>query len=488
MRGLKNYLNQVVYELMQAIIPLIPLAYLTHVLGINSFGLSAWAIGSMDLLCLLFLGSSSLFGQNLLRNNPDETEATVFWNVVVIRVLATLVAAIIFGGFVWWQGQTNGLYQAHHDLLQASLLLLVGSALDFSWYFIGTKRPLRPLLQATSTKVLFLMLVLILVKTPNNFNNYVLLIGWTRIVGNLFLLFQLPPTLNKQIHWHIGTYLGQWLKNLTHVLGFELFALSGLVIAAIKSPTEIAGMGYYEAALQLTQVGIVLVITIGVSTLPRFYQIYQQNNYQKLIEHIDNAVESVTAVGVPLMFGTAATAVQFNTWFLGQGFSAVGLFMTALAPLILLLGWNTILGGQFLYLAGQARVINFTLWLGLFINITIAWLLVPRYGLFGSIYALLITELMIFAIQLYYAREVIAFGRIIALMSKYLVTGSLMYLTILVTTYNWPPYPSTTVFQIGLGTILYFIGIILLRSTLVKKFERICKSYLKVIRRRYRTE
>ena len=112
-------------------------------------------------------------------------------------------------------------------------------------------------------------------------------------------------------------------------------------------------------------------------------------------------------------------------------------------------------------------------------------LFIPKYGLFGAIYALLISEFLIFLIQLFYAREVIAFGRIVAITSKYLVTGLLMYLVIIVSTYNWPAYPSTTVFQLILGFVVYLIGIVLLRSPLITKAWLIIRAYTKVIRRRY---
>lgn len=488
MRGLRTYLNQVSYELINVIIPLIPLAYLTHVLGAKSYGIVAFTTGIADIFVLIFLGSINLLAQFSLNNEYTIKQRVprTFWNIIFIRLMMLVVGMLMLWLLLNWATGWNPTYFQNQATLRVSYLLMLGSFLDLSWYYIGTHQTIRPLLQAASMKIIFLMLILITVKTTDDAYRYLLLMGWIRIIGNGIMWFSLPKKLFQQIKWGSWQFLKTSLTAMTTILGVELFSLTGQLLVTLLKPQMLDWVGYYEAALHLNQVSIVMVVTIGLSTMPRFYQIYRENNYNKLIEHIDIAVEYVTAFAVPVMFGTAATAVTFTTWFLGGIFKDVGLLMTVLSPLILLLGWNTILGGQFLRLAGQDKVVHTNLFIGLFLNTGLGLLFIPRYGLFGAIYALLITEFLIFAVQLFYAREVIAFGRIVAITAKYLVTGLLMYLVIIVSTYDWPPFPSTTVFQLGLGFVIYLIGIILLRSPLISKAWLIIRAYSKIIRRRYK--
>jgi len=487
MRGLRIYLNQVSYELINVIIPLIPLSYLLHVLGVQSYGVVAFIIGLTDIFVLIFLGSMNLLAQLSLNNAlyEDQKVPKIFWNVLFMRLMMLILGGLALSFLINWASGWNISYLQNQSTLKLSYLLMIGSFLDLSWYYLGTRQKTRPLLQAASMKIVFLMLILITVKTSNDAYRYLFLMGVIRIVGNGLMWFSLPRELFNEISLGSWRFLKTGLTSVTTILGVELFSLTGQLLVTLLKPYTLDWIGYYQAALQLNQVSIVVVVTVGLSTMPRFYQIYRENNYNKLIEHIDNAVEYVTAFAVPVMFGTAATAVTFTTWFLGGTFKDVGLLMTVLSPLILLLGWNTILGGQFLRLAGKNNIVHATLVLGWLLNVLLGLLFIPKYGLFGAIYALLISEFLIFLIQLFYAREVIAFGRIVAITSKYLVTGLLMYLVIIVSTYNWPAYPSTTVFQLILGFVVYLIGIVLLRSPLITKAWLIIRAYTKVIRRRY---
>lgn len=487
MRGLRIYLNQVSYELINVIIPLIPLAYLVHVLGAQSYGVVAFTTGLTDIFVLMFLGSMNLLAQLSLNNalSQDQKVSKMFWNILFMRLIMLILGIISISFLINWAANWNVSYLQNQSTLKLSYLLMLGSFLDLSWYYLGTHQKTRPLLQSASMKIVFLMLVLITVKTSNDAYRYLFLMGLIRIVGNGLMWFSLPRDLFREISWGSWKFLKVGVASITTILGVELFSLTGQLLVTLLQPQMLDWVGYYQAALHLNQVSIVIVVTVGLSTMPRFYQIYRENNYNKLIDHIDSAVEYVTAFAVPVMFGTAATAVTFATWFLGGMFKDVGLLMTVLSPLILLLGWNTILGGQFLRLAGKNNIVHATLIFGWILNIVLGFLFIPKYGLFGAIYALLITEFLIFLIQLFYAREVIAFGRIVAITSKYLITGLLMYLVIIVSTYNWPAFPTTTVFQLTLGFIVYLIGIILLRSPLISKAWLIIRAYVKIIRRRY---
>jgi len=485
MRGLRDYFNQVSYELMNVIITLIPLAYLAHVLGNIGLGVAALAIGTAELLILLLMSPTAFYGQWHLSNHRNEisADAPIFWNTMLIHLLMSLVAGAGLTAIIWF-GQSNQTFELYHYPLALSALLILGSLLDISWYFIGTGHHLKAILQSSSTKIVFLMLILVVVKQSGDADAYILLVGVMRIFGNSILWFQLPKHIFTRVQLHPWQYLSGIFLIATSVFGVELYTLVGRLIVPFFHNDVESWLGYYSAALSLNQVAIVLVATIGMSTMPRFYRIYRQNDYAKLIEHIDNAVESVTAFAVPLMFGTAATAVTFTTWFLGPDFREVGLMMAMLSPLILLLGWNTILGGQFLRLAQRSQVMTLTLIMGFIINLGLDFLLIPRYGLFGAIYAVIIAELSIFGVQLFFARDVIAFGRIVVLTSKYIVNGLFMYLVIVVSSTNMTAIPSTTVFQLFIGIVVYVIGILLLRSNLVDKTWQIAYEYWAFIKQK----
>ncbi|MCM0583165.1 polysaccharide biosynthesis C-terminal domain-containing protein [Weissella diestrammenae] len=486
MRGIRDYFNQVSYELMNVLIPLIPLAYLAHVLGNIGLGISALAIGTAELLILVFIRPTSIYGQWQLTNHRDNpiADASIFWNTLLIRMLLSLLAVLSLLGLLHF-GTAVQVFKVYRSAMLISIIIIVGSLFDISWFFVGTGHHLRAILQASFTKIMVLLLILICVKTVGDSNAYILIYGVMRLVSNLILWAQLPKHIFTRIHLQPQPYLKGVLTMFSGILGIELFALIGRFLLPFFNSNAEIWIGYYDVALRLNQVAIVLTSTIGLSTMPRFYHIYRQNNYDKLIQHIDNAVESVTAFAVPLVFGTAATAVTFTTWFLGPNFREAGILMVFMAPLILLLGWNTILGGQFLRLAYRNQVLTGTMLAGLGINLFLNLLLIPQFGTFGAVFALLGSELFIFGLQLFFARDVIAFGRIVVLTSKYIINGLFMYLVIVVSTSHLPAYPSTTVLQLVIGVVVYIIGILLLRSVLLTRIWQIMLTYIKFLIHRH---
>ncbi|MDR3190073.1 MAG: polysaccharide biosynthesis C-terminal domain-containing protein [Lactobacillaceae bacterium] len=485
MRLLREYFNRVSYELINIIIPLVPLTYLARVLGANGLGIQAWSLAFVEVLAIILLSPANLLGEWKLVNQRDDqsTVINIFWNVMALRVgLAFIAVLAFFGLMALLQPNTWIIQEYTHELYLAAWLIL-GAFLDISWLYQGIGQQTQAVLQSSFSKIFMFLFILIIVKTPNDVDAYILMVALVQIFGNSLLWLRLPKFLLTTPKLALGTYIKPLLAMTMSIVGFHLFTVLGRLMMPLFALNMESWVGYYDSALKLLSVGIVIVIAIGITMLPRFYQKFENGRFADIETHLRNSLENVSAFGSALMFGTIAIATPFIKWFMGAGYLPVAKLMIGLAPLILLLGWTTVIGGQFLRVAGRMRLVNVTMLAGLVINVGLNFTLIPEFAAYGAVMSLVAAQTGIFVLQLIFARDIISIKMLIEVSWKYLVAGVLMLVVVDVVKIFSGPYPTFTVLEITVGMIVYAAAVFAMRSRLVTETKQVIREYKRFFQR-----
>lgn len=483
MRILQAYINRVAYELTTIIIPLVPLTYLAHILGPNGVGVIAWSLTSVELFIMLFLHPLSLLGQFTLSNQRQDVKAQIqtFGNVLLLRLIMTLVT---IGLFFWYYHTSAGwvMRDYSHELQLASGLIIAGF-LDISWLYQGIGRRTNVVLQSSFSKIFLFLFILLFVKTSTDIDAYIILVVIIQVLTNLMMWFRIPNEFWRKLQFQPQLYLKNWGLMILNVAGLQLFYVIGRLLLPLYPLDFELWVGYLDSAVKLLSVGTVIVISIGLTTLPKFYQLANQGNFENVVAHMNNVLENVTAFGMAFMFGTIGMASGLTQWFLGAEYLSVGYLMMALSPVLVLTGWSTVLGGQYLRVAGKNSLVPFSMLTGLVTMVTLGILLVPNHAGYGAVIAIDVAQLVIVIMQAIFARVVLNWHLFFKISWQYLLAGIVMSLAVFIVGYRQIPGPFISFMQLIIGTIVY-VGIIwALRSPLISDAKQILREYIRFYRR-----
>ena len=94
----KNYIYNMLYQLLIIIIPVITTPFLARKLGADGNGIYGYTISIVTYFILFGSLGISLYGQREIAYNQKNKEkrSAIFWELFIIRFITMLISAIVF--------------------------------------------------------------------------------------------------------------------------------------------------------------------------------------------------------------------------------------------------------------------------------------------------------------------------------------------------------------------------------------------------------
>ena len=94
----KNYIYNLLYQMLVLILPLITTPYVSRVLGAENIGIYSFTISISAFFILFGSLGVALYGQREVAYLQDDTKkrSKLFWEIVIFRCLTMAISLIIF--------------------------------------------------------------------------------------------------------------------------------------------------------------------------------------------------------------------------------------------------------------------------------------------------------------------------------------------------------------------------------------------------------
>lgn len=161
----KNYLYNLVYQVLVLILPIITTPYISRTLGAENVGIYSFTISIVTYFTLLGSLGVSLYGQREIayaRENKSKRKK-IFLEIIIFRFITMAIAMLVYY-FVFVQ---NNEYQEYYQIL---LLYLVAAAFDISWFFQGMEEFKKTVTRNVIVRLVSVCCIFIFVKTRRRFN------------------------------------------------------------------------------------------------------------------------------------------------------------------------------------------------------------------------------------------------------------------------------------------------------------------------------
>lgn len=458
----KNYIYNVAYQMLVIITPLLTAPYIARVLGAGGMGVFSYVTAIAAFFIIFANLGTSTYGQREVSYVQADTykRSVAFWNTAIFRCTSTAIFLFIYGVFV---------FLLHPDWMIIYIIQfieIINVACDTSWFFQGLEEFGKIVGRNAVFRIINLIMIFTLIKDADDLALYTAGTALITMMGHVSLWVYLPKYLTKVRFSDLTPF-----KDTRVILGLFLPTIAVQIYQYLDK--IMIGMftegnaenGYYDAAMRITKMVLVLVTSMSTVMVPRIGQYFSEGNKDAIRAAMYKAYQFAWFLGLPLMFGLFGIADSFVPWFYGSSYEKVKLLLKIVSLLTVAISINNVTGIEYLVPTKREKLYTRTVLIGAVINCCLNLILIPRFLSYGAAFASAVAELSIAGIQLYYVRNELDIKVIFKGAYKYLIASFMMLLLLLLEDRFLPANIIGTLLRVVSGATLYFALLIVLVDT-----------------------
>lgn len=472
----KNYIYNLLYQMLVLILPLITTPYVSRVLGAENIGIYSYTISISAFFILFGSIGIALYGQREIAYLQENSlkRSKIFWEIVIFRCVTMAISLIIF--YFTFAIGNNG-YNLYYKIL---IIEFIANTLDISCFFQGLEEFKKTVGRNTLVKIISIICIFTLVKTKEDLPIYFIIYVLSILIGNLSLWLYMPKYLQKVNfkELNILRHLKPTVSLFIPQIAIQVYTLldKTMIGTIISDKSEV---GYYEQANKIIKMLLTIITSLGTVMMPRIANTFVKGNKEKITNYMKKSFNMVFIFAFPLMFGIIAVSKAFVPVFFGQGYDKVAILMNVISPIILLIGLSNVTGTQYLLPTKRQKEFAISVICGAVVNFIMNMCLIWKFGTIGASIGTVIAELTVTLVQMYFVRKDFDFKEIIGLTKNYFISSLLMFIVCLIIRKIIKDNLLSIIVQCIVGGLTYGIVLILLKDSFVCEILNKLKSKIK---------
>jgi len=399
MKVIKNYLYNLSYQILTIILPIITVPYVTRIFtseDLGNYGFYNSIVSYFSLFAMLGIG---VYGTKQIAAASDVS--STFWNIYAIQFVTSLIALSVYLISIFSIPQMGGVI----PLILG--IVLFAKMIDISWLFSGKEDFKKITIRNIVVRLIGVISIFTFVKSSNDLYLYVFLIVIFDFLGQFVMwvparkFIKRPSfntnTIKKNLHPIVLLFLPQVAISLYVVLDRTLLGLLG----------SYSDVGIYEQGQKLTSILITVVTSLGVVMLPRVANLLSEQKDREAQNMVKFSFILYNLIIFPMIFGLIAVNEVFVKLFLGQNFQDVKYVLYIIVFNLMFIGWTNILGYQVLVVRNKNKEFMLSTTIPAFVSVVVNIAVIPFFGYIGASITSVVVEILVFAIQWYYSRNII---------------------------------------------------------------------------------
>lgn len=462
----KNYLYNLIYQIIILILPIITTPYISRALGATNIGIYSFTVSIVTYFTLFGSLGVSLYGQREIAYVRDDKEKRkkLFLEIVLFRFITLAISMAVF----FFTFALNNEYQIYYRIL---LLYLLAASFDISWFFQGLEDFKKTVTRNVVVRLLSVLCIFIFVKKPSDLAKYLLIYSLADLLGNLSLWFYLPKYFKGIPVKHVN------LKR--HMIPIFMLFIPQIAIKLYNTVDKTmlgyiihdkSELGNYEEANKLINVLFTIVSSLGIVMVPRIANVFASGDTKKLNEYIMKSFRFVFFLAFPITLGIITVSKEFVPIFLGNGYEKCYLIVNILAPIILLCGITNVIGTQYLLPTKRQKKYTISILVGLIFNVAFNAILIPNFGAYGAALMTTFAQTIVMIIQCFYIKNDINIRKAFKEGINYAIAGIIMFIVCIIIGLFIHSALLSILIKMALGGLTYAIVLFFLKDEYVKIF------------------
>ena len=459
----QNFVFNLIYQILNLLLPLITAPYISRVLGAEKVGIYSYTYAIVSTFVMVGSLGIATHGQKEIaanRENYDQRNR-LFWEIFLIRLITVTVSTGIFIIYAISNEQYCIFYIAQ-------LPFLISSILDISWLFQGIERFDYVVIRNLLIKLIGIILIFTLVKNKDDLINYLIILGSSQLLGNMSAWIYAPKFISKPqiILSELKSHIKATLIYFIPTVAYQIYSVLDRVMLGIIIGSEIQN-GYYEQAHKIIGilVGVFNAYNIVLRSRMSFY--FAKKDYKNIQYHFNNSLHVVSFFAISMSFGLIVIADGFVPWFFGKEYEPVVNILYLFAPMILVMGFAMCIGTHILTPGGMQKWANIAQIIATIINLGGNAILIPKFEAQGAAIASFLSQASVLILYLIFAKTYFNVKSLLSCVLKNITAGSIMLISIWIIFSGKSDGIIMTISQIIMGGIIYIMVLTLLREKLI---------------------
>lgn len=455
----KNYIYNLIYQMLTILLPLITTPYLSRVLGAENIGIYGYTISIVTYFILFGTLGVSMYGQREIAYLQDDKQkrSKAFWEIVIIRLITLSISILLF--FLIYGRDGN--YAIYYRIL---IIQLIANIFDISWLFQGIEEFDKTVIRNLIVKLLSLVLIFVMIKTPDDLWKYFVIYVGAEFIGNISLWLYIPKYLEKikiqnlQLKKHLRPIFSLFIPQIA----IQIYTVLDKTMIG-KLTGDMTEVGYYEQAQKIIKAALIIVSALQTVMNSRVANAYAKNDKKEIKTCLEKSFNFTFLLSIPMALGIMAIATKFVPWYYGEGFDGVIPLLIVTAPILIIIGLSGITGTQYLVQIGQQRVYTISVAVGAGVNVILNLILIHYFNAVGAVIASIFAEITVLWIQLKYFKEQFTVWEILKLSVKCFISGMVMFAIVAILTRFMPVSILNTIIEVMVGGIVYVLMLMILK-------------------------
>ncbi|MBZ0322585.1 MULTISPECIES: oligosaccharide flippase family protein [Bacteria] len=385
-KTIANFFYQSIFQITSIILPIITVPIVSNALGPKGIGIYNYTFSITSyfvLLAGLGLANYGIREIAIVKDDKDKLSQK-FWELQLFNAVIAIFTIFLFLIIIQFLSYKNIYY--------SQILLIFGSLLDISWFYIGTEDFKKISIANVCIKILGFVFIFLFVKSYDDLQLYVLIQSSVVLLSQSFLwLF-----LRKKVYFRkvsLRTSFRHFRPSLEYFIGkvaISMYTSLNKTILGIIGTTVLVGL--FSNSLQLITISATLVGTLDTVLLPQMAKLVEDKKFKLHIEILKSSLHFQLFLSIALFWGILSITPNLVDWFFGPDFERTKSMIPLLAPLVIIIPLGTAIFRQYMMPKNQIRRFNKIALISAAVSVVLNFLLIPFIGAYGAILATLISE------------------------------------------------------------------------------------------------
>lgn len=420
MKVIKNYIYNFSNQILMLILPFITTPYVTRVFTsseLGSYGYYNSIVSYFALLATLGIGNYAV--KEISSNSSNRSK--VFWEIYSLQLVFSFIS---LGLYILLCLVNNSFHNVIAYILGITLL---SRFIDISWLFQGVEDFRSLTFRSVMIKLIGVVSIFIFIKEESDLYLYIFLIVFYELLGQVIMWIPARNWLQKPVF-----SMKDSIKHLNSVfilfipqVAISLYALfDRTLLGALVSTRDV---GIFEQGNKLINLLLVVVTTLSGVILPHVSNLISQGKKEKVNQFYEFSFLVYNTVIFPLIAGMLIVNDNFVQFFLGSEFQDAKYAIMIMVWKMFFIGWTNIMGIQILIPHNKHKEFMVSTTIPAFFSIACNLVLIPHLGYIGAAITSVLTESVVWCIQLYYTRTYLKEVPILRNMFKTILASVMMY-------------------------------------------------------------
>ncbi len=372
------------------IFPLITYSYVARMLGADGTGKVALVNSILSYFSYIAVLGIPAYGLRECAKVRDDKEALsqIVIELLIINLISTLVAYLLLAVAIVLVDELNMRRQLFLVMCPQILLKAIG----LEWVYQALEEYRYITIRSLIFKIISVVLIFLLIRSEDDYIWYGFLSVFTTSASYLCNFIHIHKIISIKSNFHLR--FKQHLKPI-----FTMFAASIIItiyanfdvtmIGFISSDREV---GLYNAALKIK--GIVLSVSTAVTSvlIPRITYYLGQKDSARTQKTVTESLRTSMILALPIAIFIFIFSENILRFVCGNKYtnavSTLQVLMLCIIPLIL----TNLFGNQLLIPMGLEKRYSQSVFVGMWINLLLNFILIPKFGSYGAAIGTLVTE------------------------------------------------------------------------------------------------